>query len=178
MALVVEDGTGLTTSNSFAAVADADTFLGDRGFTAWAALTTQAKEYALIAATDYLNSAFAYVGIRVSTTQSLAWPRFSNTMTRLPQGVPVQLKQAVYRVALYIATEGVNMFGVVSSADMVRRVQAGSVSVEFSDAAISAAASGRVLMPWLRDILAGLYASAPDDVTNANGFAMLPVVRT
>lgn len=176
MALVVEDGTGLTNANSFVSVADADTYLADRGRTAWAALTTQQKEAALINATDFLNAAFGWVGYRNTATQALAWPRTSYS-PRIPAGVPVQVKQAVTRVADLAATEGASLFSAVSGSELVRRAQAGPVSVEFSDQALAVAATGRALMPWLNDLLAGLYTSSPDNAADSNGFSFLPVVR-
>lgn len=178
MALIAETGDGLANANSFVSVADADTYLADRGRTAWVALTTQQREYALIAATDYINSAFSFVGNRRTTTQALAWPRVSPGDWRTPAGVPVQVKQAVTRVADLAATEGLSLFGAVNGTDLVKRVQAGSVSVEFSDMGLSVSATGRAMMPWLSDLMAGLIVSGPDNVADANGFAMLPVVRT
>ena len=43
MAFVVEDGTGLSNSNSFVAVAFADSYFADRNQTAWAG-TDEAKK--------------------------------------------------------------------------------------------------------------------------------------
>lgn len=78
MAFVVEDGTGKTDANSYASVAAADSYAADRGITSWAALTTTAKQQALIKATDYLEATYqsAWKGYRNTLQQALAWPRY------------------------------------------------------------------------------------------------------
>lgn len=55
MALTVEDGTGLDNANSYVSIADANTYFADRGVTTWAALSDDAKEEALIKATEYAD---------------------------------------------------------------------------------------------------------------------------
>ena len=55
MALIVEDGSGLSGANSYASTAQADTYASDRGLTAWTG-DTATKEAALIRATDYLEA--------------------------------------------------------------------------------------------------------------------------
>lgn len=77
MALIVEDGTAKTDSESYISVADADTFHSNRGNADWAALTTTEKEQALRNATDYMVEVYRlqWDGVRVSATQALDWPR-------------------------------------------------------------------------------------------------------
>ena len=57
MALVVEDGSGLSGANSYATAAQADTYASDRGLSAWTG-DTATKEAALIRATDYLEATY------------------------------------------------------------------------------------------------------------------------
>lgn len=77
MALIVEDGTGLSTAESYLSVADCDTYHSNRGNTAWAALATTAKEQALRKATDYLVQEYRmrWKGTRMTAAQALDWPR-------------------------------------------------------------------------------------------------------
>lgn len=77
MAFTPEDGTGLPNSNSYADVAYADTYFLDRGNDAWAALSTDDKQVALIQATDYINIRYGekFKGVIASETQALLWPR-------------------------------------------------------------------------------------------------------
>ena len=79
MAIIVEDGTGLATAESYISVADASTYFTARGNTTWAALATDAlREAALRKATEYMIGAYRYrwQGGRVyPTVQALDWPR-------------------------------------------------------------------------------------------------------
>jgi hypothetical protein len=57
--MIVEDGSGIVGANSFATVAEADTYFADRGGnTVWDALADADKEAALIVATDYIEKKF------------------------------------------------------------------------------------------------------------------------
>ena len=77
MSLIVEDGTGLATSESYMDVATATQYHADRGNAAWAALTTPQAEQALRKATDYMVQQYRqrWKGRRVLITQALDWPR-------------------------------------------------------------------------------------------------------
>lgn len=78
MAIVVEDGTGLSTAETFVSVADADAYHLARANSAWALLTTPNKEAALRKAADYMEAVYRerWAGYRVNTTQALSWPRY------------------------------------------------------------------------------------------------------
>lgn len=78
MALIVEDGTGKTDAESYVSVADATTYLSNRGYSAFTGLATDAlKEAALRKATDYMVQVYRaqWKGTRVTSEQSLDWPR-------------------------------------------------------------------------------------------------------
>lgn len=77
MALIVENGTGLSTAESYVSVAAADTRLAALGLTNWATLTTAEKEQALRRSTNYLEQAYRsrWKGNRHTVAQALAWPR-------------------------------------------------------------------------------------------------------
>lgn len=77
MALITEDGSGVAGAESLCSVAVADAYHAARGNTAWAALTTTAKEQALIKATDYMQQKYRpmWAGLRRYSTQALDWPR-------------------------------------------------------------------------------------------------------
>lgn len=79
MAFKAEDGSAYADSNSYASVAQADTYHADRGNTAWASATTSNKQIALIKATDYLERHYRgrYKGKKKTDTQALSWPRFA-----------------------------------------------------------------------------------------------------
>ena len=82
MTLIVEVGQGLTDAESYASVADADTYFSNRGMTNWATLSAEEKEQALRRATDYMGQAYRgrWKGYRTSVTQALDFPRQSVVM--------------------------------------------------------------------------------------------------
>lgn len=77
MPLVVEDGAGLSTAESYISVEDANTYHANRGNTTWTALTDEQCEQLLRKATDYMTQVYRlrWEGTRVSSTQALDWPR-------------------------------------------------------------------------------------------------------
>lgn len=139
MALIVEDGTIVAGAESYISVADADTYHSNRGATAWASLTTAAKEQALRKATDFMIQAYRqrWKGARMSATQALDWPRawvylgpgandeFPNLVA--DDVVPTEVKNACASLALR-----------ASSADLApdlsqgkKRVKVGPIETEY-----------------------------------------------
>lgn len=80
MALIVEDGSGLATAESFCSVADADARHTAMGNTAWTG-TDAVKESALRRATAYMEQAYRsrWRGTKLLRAQSLSWPRYGAT---------------------------------------------------------------------------------------------------
>lgn len=76
MALIVEDGSGLSTAESFASVAFANTYHTNRGNALWTG-TDAVKEAALRKATDYIQAKYhdRWDGFRMTDSQALDWPR-------------------------------------------------------------------------------------------------------
>lgn len=105
MALIVEDGTGLATAESYISVADADTYHAARGAVEWAAAGTTDKEAALRQATDYMEGAFSdrWKGKRFTSEQALSWPRagaYAHGWLVDSDVVPVQVRTACAELAL------------------------------------------------------------------------------
>tara|TARA_Y100000004_G_C8947428_1_gene426923 strand:- start:1002 stop:1628 length:627 start_codon:yes stop_codon:yes gene_type:complete len=102
----VDDGTGLSNSNSYVSVSDADDYHTGRGNTLWThtSVTTEEKEDALVRATDYIDKRFArkFRGWKSSSSQSLQWPRTDaeDDSGYLLQNIPTQLQQAVAEYAM------------------------------------------------------------------------------
>lgn len=67
----------LNVAESYASVAEADTYHAARGNAAWAALTAGQKEEALRKATEYMEGEYygRWTGDRVESAQTLALPR-------------------------------------------------------------------------------------------------------
>lgn len=79
MSIVVEDGTGLTNSDAYISVADADTYHTNyTGSASWSAASTAVKEIAIRNATQYLDLKYGQLwhGRRTNETQALDWPRY------------------------------------------------------------------------------------------------------
>jgi len=76
--LVVETGSGLTTSNAYATVAQADAYHERRLHSqVWEQATDDEKTRALIQATQELDDAVIWLGVPVNSSQALCWPRAS-----------------------------------------------------------------------------------------------------
>ncbi len=73
--IVVEDGTGLPTANSFLSVADADDILALNIHSSWATQENTTKELLLMWATRLLCERATWYGTRVSDTSALPFPR-------------------------------------------------------------------------------------------------------
>jgi hypothetical protein len=109
VALVVESGAGLSNADSYLSVDDADTYHTAQGApTVWSDSTDPEKEAALRQATAYLDNRYAprWVGSRINSTMSLAWPRRYATdrdgYTISESAVPRGVKNATAYIALKI----------------------------------------------------------------------------
>lgn len=175
MALVVENGTGLATAESYASVVEADTRLAAFGFTAWAGLATTAKETALRLATDFMVNSYRtrWKGYRVNTTQALDWPRnyverpdaqtsyYGGAAYYDSASVPAEIKAACIDLA-YKTTQGVELAPDLDQAQ--KRVKVGPIEVEY-DTSGNQATVFRAIESKLRPFLNG-------------GGAMAKLVRT
>lgn len=104
MALIVEDGTGLATAQSYISAADASTYHTAHGNTAWTG-TDAVKEAALVRATAWLDGRYLsrWPGVRYTSTQALEWPRAGAVDcdgNELSAMVPAALKNALCEAAL------------------------------------------------------------------------------
>lgn len=133
MALIVEDGTGLSTAESYASVTDANTRQTNLGNDTWATITTGQREEALRRATVYMGQAYRnrWTGQRVKSTQALDWPRYDVTVDGYPVSVtivPTDIKNACIDLALKAAAGDL-------AADITRAVireKVGPLETEYS----------------------------------------------
>ncbi len=77
MALIVEDGTGKTDSNTYLSEAAADTYFARFPGTDWDGASAAQKDQALQTATQYLDTTYntRWKGERSKRNQALDWPR-------------------------------------------------------------------------------------------------------
>lgn len=160
MALVVEDGSGSATAESYISESDADTYHSNRGNTAWAALSTAEKEILLRKATEYLDGKYSWLGSKYTAAQALQWPRSGaivDGFTVDNNVIPAKLQQATAEVALLE-----NSASLTSSQDRggkVKRTKVDVIETEYMDGAPSA-----TVYPKINVLLRGLYASSVDIV--------------
>lgn len=75
MAIVVEDGTGLSTANAYCEVAWVDAWATDRDRDAWMRQVPTLKARFIVLATDYIDRNFRFLGVRTNPGQALEFPR-------------------------------------------------------------------------------------------------------
>lgn len=113
MALVVEDGTGLSNTNAFVSVADADARHSLLGNSAWTG-DNAAKESAIARATAYMEQAYRsrWQGFRHNHDQALSWPRNSVVIDEFvvveSNVVPADIANACADLALRALNDDLN----------------------------------------------------------------------
>lgn len=155
MAIVIEDGSGLSTAEAYISVADADAYHEARGNTAWTELSGDVlKEQALRKAADFMVQRYRtkWKGVRTKSTQALDWPR-SGVVTEqvldasvvvptvadvdshiIPSNVvPVDIQRANAELALRSISADLNPD--LSRADDVKKEKVDVIEVEYKDSA-------------------------------------------
>lgn len=94
MSLIIENGEGLSNSESYVDVDYVDAYFLKRGINEWASLTN--REQLIVRAMDYIENNYTYQGTKLLSTQSLQFPRLINGETVYP----IALKNAVCELAL------------------------------------------------------------------------------
>lgn len=133
MALIVENGTGLATAESYASVAQASARMTALGNDTWATITTAQMEEALRRATAYMVQAYRnrWAGTRLLRAQALDWPRYgvsTDGFTIESTIVPTEVVNACIDLALKAAAGDLN-------ADLTRaiiREKVGPLETEYS----------------------------------------------
>lgn len=94
MSLIIENGEGLSNSESYVDVAYVDAYFLKRGNTEWDSITN--KESRIVLAMDFIENNYTYIGTKLVSTQSLSFPRLIDGETVYP----ASLKSAVCELAL------------------------------------------------------------------------------
>lgn len=129
MALIVEDGTGMATADSYVDVAFADTYvnvyMGDSAH--WTTLpptiSTVSKERALQNATMYLDNTYKmrWQGLSISLTQALSFPRSGvidvEGRTLPSTTIPLNLKRATVEAAVRFLDPDISLDGDILRTD-------------------------------------------------------------
>jgi len=119
MSIIVENGTGLSTAETYCTVAEATTYFSNIGNAAWAALASDAiREQCLRKAVAFMLGRYRsrWAGFRKTTTQALDWPRSLVPIKDAPDlyggsasyyddaSVPATVKNACASLALRAST--------------------------------------------------------------------------
>jgi hypothetical protein len=127
--IVVEDGTGLANSNSYASEAQLTTYAADRNVT-----VTGTAAVLLITAMDYIEQQ-PFKGNKNTKEQALQWPRFSvwiDSYSIDSDEIPLLLLEAQMEAALAVDI-GNNPSGTVDRA--TKREKLDTLEVEYMDGA-------------------------------------------
>ena len=179
MPLIVEDGTMPEGANTFASVADADSYLSARGLTqAWAVPEAgatdpnfAAKEAALIRAADYLGT-LSWKGQQVVWGWQLCFPRknmpISDGTYAAENIVPVKVKNACIEIAaLFFAGE--DLLAATERGGRVQSETVGPISISyFNDA------SNETYYPVIAGLLGDFLTEIPGQA--GNSYRMVNVV--
>ena len=157
--LVVEDGTGLENSNSYASIAEADDYWTLRNATDWTDdLSDEEKTSALVKASQYLDFAYRWTGDRYSSVQAMSWPRvvfFDRDFRAMyANEIPQRVKDATCELARESALNG-DLMGTLDRGGRVQSETVGPLSVSYF-----ADAGGRKEYPLVDAILADLITGA------------------
>lgn len=157
--MIVENGTGLTDSNSYVSVVFADDYFSARGVSGWVALTTEKKEQALIRATDFIDNVFQWCGKKATVEQALRFPRVNikDYEGNVIEGIPTCLKQAVCDVAL-VTSSGKELFEVAGeNGDVVSET---ITSLSFTYSKTERTTTSKTLYDSVNTKLRGLYVDS------------------
>ena len=106
MAIIVEDGTGLATAQTYVSAAEADAYFSAREVDAWTG-SIAVKESAILVATEYMEATYTWIGRITRDAQALGWPReylYDKDGRSLSNTVPTAVKRASFELALKAIT--------------------------------------------------------------------------
>lgn len=92
--LIIENGQGLSNSESYVDESYVNAYFLKRGNTEWDSITN--KESRIVLAMDFIENNYTYIGTKLVSTQSLSFPRLINGETVYP----TSLKNALCELAL------------------------------------------------------------------------------
>lgn len=181
MPVAIDATAGGANANSYLTLADAqsmiDGMVQNADVTAWGNATTDAKNRALVSATQRLDRE-RFLGARTDDTQALQWPRsgvrkpdtYINTYAigfpfRITEDyfddeeIPDQVKRAQVELAVYLNnnTDGIGLNGL----EDYKSVSIGSISVTTNT---SGAAGADKIPPMVERYLTGLRLGGPGNI--------------
>ena len=165
--LIVEDGSIVADANSYVTYDYALAYHALRGNSAWAAGSELNQQYAIIRATQAIDSIYKGKWKGTPTeygTQELEWPRQDvdvNGVELDDDLIPAALKKAVCEAALRELAEANSMTPDLDRGGEIKRVKADTVEVEYMDGANSTT-TFTAIDGLLADLVTGTSASNID----------------
>lgn len=165
--LIVEDGSIVADANSYVTYDYALAYHALRGNSAWAAGSELNQQYAIIRATQAVDSIYKGKWKGTPTeygTQELEWPRQGvevNGVELDDDLIPASLKKAVCEAALRELAEANSMTPDLDRGGEIKRVKADTVEVEYMDGANSTT-TFTAIDGLLADLVTGTSASNID----------------
>jgi len=128
MALILEDGTGVTDADAYVPISDVDTYAANYGKTGWDALNSADKEIHIRRATKFIDNKYPFPGTPLKSTQGLFFPVQKLTIRgHAVTGIPRSLKDATCELAI-ISANGTDLVeSVAARAYTYRKVKVGDV---------------------------------------------------
>lgn len=153
MSLTVETGTGLSTAEAYVSVADWKTYCSNRNYR-WEEYEDSQIEAALRLGAQWIDTFYRYKGTRLTTTQSLEFPRAGCTdWSGIDvSGVPLRVAHACTELAFKSLSEP--LYEDAARGGMTVSESVGPISVTYSaDAPPSKlfVAAANLLKPFVRD---------------------------
>jgi hypothetical protein len=151
-------------TDTYLSVADADSYWAARGVATWIDATTDQKEAALLEATQYIDTAYSFIG-HVASDAVLAWPRYCATVlygnlagvTYDSATIPPQVEAACAELAMEAL--GGRLRPALPRAGRVKREKVDVLEVEYADEAPAHTSYDFVAM-----LLSPLLAQMPGSV--------------
>ena len=165
MSINVEDGTNVSSADSYISVADADTYnLAHTADPDWVAAITAVKEKGLKLATQYLDSKYRmrWRGARFNEVQALGWPRTGfydyDGFEIEGESVPTRLEEATVEAAIRVV-KGDNLFAVNENPGLKAHSWGNQTEQESKTYAGGSVADGAKTYPIIDALLANLIHS-------------------
>jgi len=167
MALVVEDGTGLTNANAFVSVVDFKAYCDERGHV-YSTYTDAVIEQAAVRSTDYLSNSWPWDGFKLKErgnaagAQALAFPRTNLTDSKgysvASDSVPIEVVSATCEVMLIeVANPGITT-PTYTPHERVKSEGVGPLKVEY-DLSRTDADGARPIMLVVKDLIGQFLVS-------------------
>lgn len=149
MAIIVEDGSMVTSANSYVTEIELTAFATARSVTLVAT-----AEVLLIKAMDYIES-LAFIGTKYTSTQSLQWPRsgaYVDSYLFSYAAIPQELKNGLMQCAIAIDQSN-DPLQDISRATVREKV--GDIEVEYNKSASSVVRNRKILIVLAKLLAAG-----------------------